>query len=276
MEWLIEVDRFDEGYMKSVITELQRMGVKYHIVKYIPISNGYVVYEGQKKHVSDVMALSNGPLLAYGSINLMQKISPYKWCRPGPGVTWDNYKCSNYYPYYSEYLFNNFGDWYPLQWLAKKFDDLVPYEAFIRPDDSTKSFKGGRYTKETFLEAIENIDENIWVYVDTVPNEECLLEEEYRLFCINGKVITGSQYRQREKKNTSPEVPTDAVEYVESMIQSVGYMPDDVFAVDIVKSDRQYYLLELSPWACAGFYDCDIPKLVTEIHKYYTDLGRPQ
>jgi hypothetical protein len=280
MHWLIEEDLFGEDYLAEMVNTLEAQKIPFSIVKHIPFSQGKVKIGNKEDYLHQLLP---DKVIVYGSINLLKAVEKYITCLPGmEQITWENYRCSIYYPYYSEYLFNYFGDWYPIRWLAKKFDDLIPYEAFIRPDEATKSFKGGRYTKETFLEAITNIDENIWVYVDTVSGEECLLEEEYRLFYINGKVITGSQYRQREKKKTSSDVPSDAVEYVESMLQSVGYMPDEVLAVDIARAVNyyppvkppfsKYYLLELSPWACAGLYDCDIPLLVKSVHEHY--LGK--
>jgi hypothetical protein len=253
---------------------LNYLGVQWRTLDYIPFKKDLIAVDFFEPQVTDGHEVFDDNVVVYGSINLLQYVSKNMmgW-QPGAGVSWNKYRCSAYYPAYCSYLFNNSGDWYPVEWLIKNFDELIPVEGFIRPDEATKSFKGGRYNKRDFLKAISGLEDDFWVYVDTPTNPHDageIIQKEYRIFCCRDQVITGSQYRENETKKVDAFVPDAAYEFVTELLRTVQYFPDDVFAVDIAEVCDEFYLLELSPWACAGLYACDVSKLVTAVCEHYS------
>lgn len=261
IHWIVEADRFDEGYLPDIQLALDRMSIPYTVVSHIPFTPGKVIVSGTEQSLHQVAVGSHR--IIYGSINLLRAAE--KYTSIDSGVTWVLYKCSVYYPYFQSYLFNSQGSWFPLQWVINATEKLFSFRAFVRPNEAVKTFKGDCYSKETLLEATENVDKNILVYLaEPTPLGEPI-EKEYRVFCNGSKIITGSQYRENEKKKVVTDVPGPVMDFITDMLQDVDYFPDDIFAVDIAEYNGRFYLLELSPWACAGFYGCDIQKLITKI-----------
>lgn len=274
MHWIIEEDIFGENYLIPMTSTLESLGDTFSIVKFIPFSAGMVRIGNREDYLHELFAGEKG--LVYGSINLLKYVKMFtSFFLSEEQVTWKNYRCSQYYPIFQRYLLNAFGAWYPLRYAQENVKSLFNTKysnvRFARPDESTKGFKGGIYSADTFLEetnqTVPRHDKNTWVFI----HEPYTINYEWRIFCVDNQIITGSHYRAHGRKLMSPEAPTKVVDFAQKILNKIDYRPDPVFALDIVEAKKysDLYLLELSPWACAGLYACNIPKLITAIHNHY-------
>lgn len=88
--------------------------------------------------------------------------------------------------------------------------------------------------------------------------------QEYRFFVIDGKVVTGSLYKQGGKPLSSPIVNDDVLQFAEDMVNI--WCPDRGFVIDIaVLPDNELKIVELNNLNSSGFYSCDIGKIVNAI-----------
>lgn len=98
------------------------------------------------------------------------------------------------------------------------------------------------------------------------PNFEVLLAEaqdiiaEYRLFIVNGKVVSHSLYKVRGEFCTNPNVPDDIIDIAENLCSK--WVPAQAFVMDFAETNNGFKVLEVNNINCAGFYESNIPALV--------------
>jgi hypothetical protein len=268
MRWVIQEDVFDENYIEDMEEALGNLGLArgqgYEVIKYIPFADPATYLPIQP----------DNDVIVYGSINLLKQVQQHTKWKPGACVSWNNYRYSSYFPFYNNYVYNRTPGWFPLEEMVKRVDRLFETPMWIKSDAGDKAWTGGVYTKEEFLYEVDfrlsnglSADTPMVIDVPSGPNYG--IEKEWRIFCIQKNIITGSQYGSREKKDVAPGVPHYIMDYAKKILDSVYYTPDPVFALDICQVLGRPYLLELSAFNCAGFYGCDIKKLITEVHNYY-------
>lgn len=139
---------------------------------------------------------------------------------------------------------------------------------FIRPISDLKEFSGDVMTFGDIKEWAEKIFTDV-PDLGTLPivvGEPYGLAYEWRLFIIEGKVCSASQYRTYYVRNTRAGAPDDVIEFAEA--QAEIYSPAPVFVMDVCKSGGKPYIIEIGCVNSAGFYDCDIEKIVHDISKY--------
>jgi hypothetical protein len=264
MKWIVETDVFDEGYLEKMETVFMYSGIPYEIIKYIPFADP-----------TYLPVVPDGKAIVYGSINLLKQVQRHTKWTPGAVVTWDNYKCSNYYPIFHTWLLNSDAVFVPLNCVGD-YMKKVGAPMFIRPDDGDKIWVGGvydPYEAERHAEYVMGRHDPTTMMLISEPKN---LSYEWRFFVVGNEIITGSQYRYLEKKDIQPLDNSmnqfGAFVLMDEMLREVKYRPDQVFAFDIAKKtlNNKYYLLELSAFNCAGLYGCDIEKLVRAVHQHYT------
>jgi hypothetical protein len=209
-------------------------------------------------------------VISHCSIQSALHITNQKSWIPGVFCNFNEYKCTQYYPVLSKYIFNDhylilpYGDV-----LRRKhfIFDTVGYKdtVFIRPDSGFKPFPGKLLFKEHFETDINNLG------FGTLPPSELIIfatphniNREWRLFVTNERVITASQY-QHNGKSLAPDAPRDVVALTEEILK-VGYHPDPVFSIDICESPSgDLHLLEVGCFSCSGIYAANTDLLVETV-----------
>ena len=95
------------------------------------------------------------------------------------------------------------------------------------------------------------------------PCKEILAE--YRFFVIDGEVVTGSQYKIGDQVQSSAAVPSDIYNYASE--QAARWQPNRAFAIDIAQTPEGPKIIELNSANSAGFYACDIGKIVDAVER---------
>jgi hypothetical protein len=88
------------------------------------------------------------------------------------------------------------------------------------------------------------------------------ISHEWRLFIVEGEVISGSRYRSDGKLVVAPGLPLGVIRFAENRIKD--YVPSKVFVMDIGLS-VDYYVIEIGCFNSAGFYAADIDKVVDAV-----------
>lgn len=156
------------------------------------------------------------------------------------------------------------------------FEELMQadYDAnkmlFIRPDDDRKSFAGevlpfGEY-REWFerLKTIENT--GISGESRIIVGEPFNIGREWRLWCVNQKVVAASQYRNNFKLEKLRRCPNDVTAFAEA--RCLEFTPHDIFVMDVCDAGGDLYIVECNCMNAAGFYNADSEAIVSAVTNY--------
>ncbi len=94
------------------------------------------------------------------------------------------------------------------------------------------------------------------------------IEDEWRVFMVNGKAITGSHYRRDNRLDVYPGVPEEVVEFTEFLDKEV-YSQALVYTLDICKCKGLLKVVEVNGFNSSGFYSSDVDRLVTSISELF-------
>ena len=246
---------YAEENFTELVRQLEVQNLDFQIVNIIPFS-----------HEIDPDINVENPIFVFGA-TAMGKIAKAKNWKPGYIDENINYVK----------LIDNYGqDTFNGNCVIVKFGDLVKTSKlpqwsriFVRPVNDGKSFAG---TTMTWLELFEwesrlyqlGYSENSQTTITAddyiVISEAKEIHSEYRFFVVDGKVITGSRYKLGNRVLYSNQVDQEVYDYAQKMVDV--WAPNKAFALDICRANDRFYVLEINAINSAGFYHCDMGKLI--------------
>lgn len=139
---------------------------------------------------------------------------------------------------------------------------------FIRPTEDSKSLTGAVQTRREWIEAIQVSMNNTRGPTPSTPiqvGEPRNIEYEWRMFLVDGRVVSASQYRAHGYLNRSAEVPNRVVQYAKDMARL--YQPAKVFVMDVceLSADGSLRVVETNCFNCAGFYAANVSNIVQAV-----------
>lgn len=164
---------------------------------------------------------------------------------------------------YGQQTLNQFAEITTLKELLSK-DRPDEELLFVRPEGDQKEFAGQVLKRSEIKSWAQTVMTNA-LDIFTLPivaGEPYGIEKEWRLFLVDGKVSSGSQYRTNRGLDTDPYVPQEIIQFGEDMAKR--YSPTPVFVMDIAKSNH-LYVIEIGCFNSAGFYDSDVEKIVHDV-----------
>ena len=207
----------------------------------------------------------NTKVFCFGAIKLA-RIAENNWY-PGSMMN-DNHDYRIYSKFYKDNLLNYDSEIItfstPLLW---EEDEIK----FIRPAQDTKSFTGKIYNKEDWelLVQTQLKNQNFLLNKDTViqVSSPKNIQKEIRFWVIGGKIITGSQYRIGNQTLYNSYFEEEAQEFAQNMVDI--YQPAEAFVIDVCLVEDDWKIVEINCINAAGFYLCDMQKLITELEYYF-------
>lgn len=211
------------------------------------------------------------PVLFCGSIETSKLVSHYLFDlgkQPVWYCCYQRFKCSSYYSYFGDLLFN---DKYALISLSELKRNLYLFYGvfgkdsciFIRPDSGEKTFQAqvlDIIDFDSFYAANQHLAHEL-VLVSTPKN----IVGEWRVVCSKEGVIDYSLYRYQGNISKIHAAPKEVLDFA-AKIAKVDYKTDPIFCVDVCTADDgKPYLLELTSFSTAGLYDCDKNKIVKSV-----------
>lgn len=272
--WVIETDIFEEdGVCQNLIDVVKSRGCEVREVKYDCFSS----------NIEELNDLEDKCVIPMSSLNACKKNKRAKraWY-PGYWCDWDKLSCQSYFSHWFQYLLNQDGEFVPWKVLKHRVDQLYLLYGdvcnedgimFIRPDANDKLFSGEPVTKGQF--------KNFSLMIDNLLGEDdsplCVVAppkkilREWRFWISEGKIITGSLYKENEEIKHERNWPKEAAELVEKA--SSEWMPHPICCIDIAEIENhrkgkiEYYILECGSVNCAGTYEADLEKIVDEMNR---------
>jgi len=256
--WLIESDVFGTS-SEPIKSEVRSQGMALEVVHARPFLNGVIPRIAGKP-------LSNDDcVLFWGSPPLMHHIRlNYAW-RPGGWCNFENLNCTEYYPRLRPWLLNRDCQIGTIDDLIHSADELFAKfashgEVFVRPCTLEKVFTGQLVTIDNFAATLERARyANCLALVASPVPISC----EWRLVVHHGIPIASSLYRRQGNLEIHEGCPADVTNFVTKVWSNLGWVPDEMFVVDVCESSDDLYILELNSFSCSGWYACNPAAIVS-------------
>lgn len=263
MQWIIQQNIFAEPFFLKLLDFLDKVSIPYKLVRCVPFT-GDIVDDNDEPVTIDV----TGPTVAIGSYSFTNNAIKLGWL-PGSWTN-ENYDYRVWAEKWKGYVLNE-----PAY--VCDYGDVPRRELFfLRPCADDKIFTGCVYTWEEYVEWRDKVlnlvkdTTTIDLEYDTpvVVADPKHIVSEYRFVVVDGKVISGSMYKDRGVGiyREVQESETELLAFVDEIVSI--WTPSPVFVVDIALHDGKYYVLEMGNFNSAGMYHCDIQKIVVAIEDY--------
>lgn len=258
MRWVIATDLGARSLIKEFVNVLEG---KEQII--YPVSMEQLLTPDWKPIIND-----NIDTIFYGSTNFIERMSKLNYF---PGVYGNNdmFSYENLIKHIPKEMLLNDPEsavrgtaQYIINYIKNKNfnnDDLM----FFKPGNDSKIFAGSVMTIKDILQICNNID--LGILPDADKDFPLLLSipygisHEYRLFIVDGKIITSSEYLP----NVNNGCPKIVSNFAQDVIQK--WCPTDIYTLDICLSAGKPYIMEIQNFHSAGFYDCDLNLLANAI-----------
>ena len=273
MHWIVQNNLWSEDAYTDFINALDRMGVDYTYVKIIPFTKKLVNLDfdptkGDWEEAEEPYIDESLDLFAYGSTSLTRIALDRGW-KPGTLLN-DNFDFKEWRKGLgASNLLNGTSVTCTIQESLKL---ELPEYLFVRPQFDNKAFTGITHTKEQYLNWAKQIAE---IEEDLEDRNACLLNKntpialaperkilaEYRLFVVEGKIVTGSLYKLGKRVIYDSDYLNDeVVKFAESMIEM--WEPAKGYVLDIAETPEGCKVIEYNNLNCSGLYASNVHKLI--------------
>lgn len=203
----------------------------------------------------------DGPFVFHGRTTLLLRALEHPRWRKGVFFDPETFQHAVYTAHYGERMLNadaRIVSWAELRAEAHSSDEML----FLKPNDDLKYFTGAVFS---FAEAITLHDRLVSAGVplsaDSMvavarPRE---IDAEWRLFVVDGKVVTGSMYRP----SGDAYVPVEVRAFAEET--AALWSPAEVFVLDVARSEGAFRVVECNCFNGSRFYLADVERIVEEV-----------
>lgn len=143
-------------------------------------------------------------------------------------------------------------------------------DKFIKPTRDLKAFDAGIIKKGTKLKDYIKDKNRQRFYLEEyiVVSDVKVMNDEYRFFVVNNKVVAGSAYRVNGKVGENITVPKAVFKKAEEYVKL--YQPSDIFTIDLSRDvDGLVSIIEYNCFNCSGVYLCDLLKTYEALKEYF-------
>jgi len=250
MNYAIQTGLYQDRHEQALLETLNRFGLPVFNFKYIP-------FEKTLKFEDEEPV---GKTMCFGSVSLTRLSKDYGWT---PGIFHnENHDYQVYSKHWGDHLLNSDSK------IQKLIDPVELDFFFARPTGDGKLFKGELYGRSmwefTRDHGISNgADPNTLIQICT-PKE---IQQEARFFIIKGEIVTASFYKFGAKVIYRRCDDEDLHEFVRERISE--FQLADAFVIDVCRTEKGIRIVECNCLNCSGFYDIDMPKLITAIEENF-------
>lgn len=276
MHWVVQNNLFNELAYKDFVGTLKRLDLSHQIVKVVPFTDILLPgdFDSMTQEVADadpVIVPDGPPVIAMGTTTLC-RIAGLRGWSPGTYMN-DNF---NWEIWRNTYGLDNVLNPGALIGPVKMFQDhpMIRDDEFVRPVDDSKCFPGTVMTGDELREWATNITEvnsteflNGDTRIIACPTK--VIHAEYRLFVVDGKIVTASQYKLGTELCPNVGIEEDVDKFAREMI--ANWEPCDAYVLDIARTPLGLKVIEINNINSCGFYACDvfnIIKALEELEKF--------
>jgi hypothetical protein len=254
LQWVVQKNLTNHNDFSALRDACQKLQIAFVGIDVIPFSHELPDFDRKSKSIF------------YGSTTFTQLAYSNSLLKEGVFFDPITFSIERYIKEWGEHMLNHGA-------VVTTFEELMQADydgnklLFIRPDDDGKSFAGevlqfGGY-REWFerLKMIENT--GISGGSRIIVGEPFNIGREWRLWCVEKKVIAASQYRNNFKLEKLQGCPNDVAAFAEA--RCLEFTPHDIFVMDVCETGGELYIVECNCMNAAGFYNANIEAIVSNI-----------
>ena len=225
-----------------------------------------------KEEIPDYEPKDKNNVFAFGALKLARVAALRDW-HPASLMN-SNHDYEVYSKHYKDNLLNYDSVVTTIGETMSNYDLWDKYEfKFVRPTKDTKSFTGQVFTRNQWLEFIEHnlynfrseeFNDHTAIQISTPKN----IHKEIRFWVVDGKIVTGSVYRQSNRMVLDDVYEDQAVEFAQRMVDT--FQLAEAFVIDVCLTDDQWKIVECGCINCAGFYKSDLQKTIIALENKFT------
>jgi hypothetical protein len=273
MFWIVQGNlKTDEG-LNALMEVLRTEGYAHSLVKTIPFSNIIVgvdvdINQFSEDDVPRLEISNDKQMVTMGSYSLALTAKEKGWV-PGSFIN-ENFEFSKWLSGWGK---DNLLNGEAIEDSVKNIIPMITsgrHKVFARPSEDTKSFAGQLFEADNLIfwlgqvaTSVDRFGLNGDTSIIVSPAKKILAE--YRLFVVDGQIVTGSLYKVGDLVTTSDVIDPVAIEYANKMLTI--WQPDRAFVLDIAITDDGPKIIEVNNINSSGFYKSDISKIVSAIDK---------
>lgn len=246
MYYIIQDNVFKEENDYKLIETLERFGLPYERVN-LDFGINTINFKTDRKDV-----------FPFGAVKMARISREYGWY-PGSQMS-DNHDYQVYSKYYKDNLLNYDSE-------IIKFGDELKLDKpfFARPTLDTKVFTGKVFTidewnifkKDKLADPkVKLLTEDSEIQISSVKK----IQKEIRVWIVKGEPITASLYTLGGVYCVDGIVDDEVYDFVRKMIGL--FELNETFVMDVCLVNGEYKIVECGCTNSAGFYKCDVQKLI--------------
>lgn len=257
MYWVIQYNLYRETGIVELLSILERAKIPHSEHKVIP-------FVGELEPDVDL----HEPVICIGSYS-MRHLAKRKGWKPGVFDLFD------YDMVYCDFMWQDEmlnGDCIFVTIKESYFEFTVDNPLFfIRPVKDSKDFAGDVFNCNEWKDFTENVDKGDDMYGLTSETEIIMatpknIIREYRIWVVDGHVITGSQYKIDGRVNYYGVIDNDIWSYADKMTKMIGNDLPRAYVMDIaLLKDGNKKIIEFNTFNAAGLYNANVGKIVDAI-----------
>lgn len=210
------------------------------------------------------MPHQEGPVVLHGRTTLILRAVEHPRWRHGVFFDPATFQHSAYAAAYGQSMLN--ADAQIMSWEALLRETRPAEEQiFLKPNDDLKHFTGHvlRFSEcvdlyRSLRRAPRPVEPTSQVVVGR-PRE---VDGEWRLFIVDGAVVTGSMYRPSGDSN----LPGELTRFAEAVVST--WTPASVFVLDVARVEGAWKIVECNCFNGSRFYSADVERLVSAVSEH--------
>lgn len=216
------------------------------------------------------MPTIGGPVVFHGRTTLILRAFEHPQWRRGIFFDPKLFQHRAYVQAYGERMLNadaKILTWQELLHEPHASDEFV----FLKPNDDLKGFTGSvlRFSECVDLyERLRRTTRPIEPTSEVVLGKPLEVDAEWRLFIVNGEVVTGSMYRP----SADPYLPRELLEFAEKAASD--WAPASVFVLDVARVHHSWKIVECNCFNGSRFYSADVEFIVRRVSEHQEQRRR--
>jgi hypothetical protein len=204
----------------------------------------------------------DGPIVLHGRTTLIMRALEHPTLRRGIFFDPERFTHRSYVDGYGARMLN--ADARVLSWadLLDEARERPGLRVFLKPNDDLKRFTGEVLTlgeAVAMYERLRGAGAALGPESEIVITEPREVDAEWRLFLVDGAVVSGSMYRP----SGDPQTPPELVAFAEAAAAS--WAPAPVFVMDVARADGAWKIVECNCFNGSRFYLADVGRIVREV-----------
>ena len=261
MRWLIQTNCFQEKGFVRLLDALERLGLPHSVHDIVPFT---------MRLRPEVEVDPGEPTIVMGALKFARIARERGW--------WPGSFLNDYFDYRMEMIhwpgrmlnsdarFSSFANVTPP---PPKWEGLF----FIRPIHDSKAFNGRVVSYDEYRawrhEVVDEGRRDGYILDGDTPvmtAQATNISQEYRLWVVDGRVVTGSLYKLNGRSHQRAQVDDDVVAFAQETVDLWG--PADAFVLDVARTAYGLFLIEAGNVNSAGFYEANMGLIVDALERY--------